>query len=75
AGVASVDDVRAAVQTAAGSPLTLGIERDGSASSVSVTPRLTDVNGQQQWLLGVGLTLSFDLPVDVKIQINNVGGP
>ncbi len=33
------------------------------------------MNGQQQWLLGVGLTLSFDLPVDVKIQINNVGGP
>lgn len=73
--VASVDDVRSAVQTAGGSALTLGVDRSGTSSSVSVTPRLTDVNGQQQWLLGVGLTLSFDLPVDVKIQINNVGGP
>lgn len=73
--VASVADIRSAVQAGGGAPVDLGIDRSGAQSSVSVTPRLTDVNGQQQWLLGVGLTLSFDLPVDVKIQINNVGGP
>ena len=73
--VASVTDIRAAVQAGGGAPVSLGIDRNGAQSSVSVTPRLTDVNGQQQWLLGVGLTLTFDLPVDVKIQINNVGGP
>ncbi|SIR46633.1 PDZ domain-containing protein [Microbacterium sp. RURRCA19A] len=75
APVASVADIRSAVQAGGGAPVELGIERDGAQSSVSVTPRRTDVDGQQQWLLGVGLTLSFDLPVDVKIQINNVGGP
>jgi len=75
APVASVADIRSAVQAGGGAPVELGIERDGAQSSVSVTPRLTDVDGQQQWLLGVGLTLNFDLPVDVKIQINNVGGP
>lgn len=75
APVAGIDDVRAAVQSGSGAPVTLGIDRNGTDSSVSVTPRLSDVNGQQQWLLGVGLTLGFDLPVDVKIQINNVGGP
>ncbi|WP_278101958.1 PDZ domain-containing protein [Microbacterium proteolyticum] len=73
--VASVTDIRSAVQAGGGAPVTLGIDRGGAQSSVSVTPRLTDVDGQQQWLLGVGLTLTFDLPVDVKIQINNVGGP
>ena len=75
APAASVADIRSAVQAGGGAPVELGIERDGAQSSVSVTPRLTDVDGQQQWLLGVGLTLNFDLPVDVKIQINNVGGP
>ena len=73
--VTTVDEVRSAVQTGAGAPVSLAIDRNGAESSVSVTPRLSDVNGQQQWLLGVGLTLGFDLPVDVKIQINNVGGP
>lgn len=73
--VASVTDIRSAVQAGGGAPVTLGIDRGGAQSSVSVTPRLTDVDGQQQWLLGVGLTLTFDLPVGVKIQINNVGGP
>ncbi|MCC4249454.1 MULTISPECIES: YlbL family protein [Microbacterium] len=75
APVANVEEMRAAVQTGAGAPVTLGIDRDGTESSVSVTPRLTDVNGEQQWLLGVGLTLGFDLPVDVQIRLNNVGGP
>jgi PDZ domain-containing protein len=73
--VTTVDEVRSAVQTGAGAPVSLAIDRNGAESSVSVTPRLSDVNGQQQWLLGVGLSLGFDLPVDVKIQINNVGGP
>ncbi|KQT72623.1 YlbL family protein [Microbacterium sp. Leaf436] len=76
-GVAApnVDAVRAAVQAAAGAPVTIGYERDGAAGTVEITPRQTDVNGQQQYLLGVGLMLSFDLPVDVKIQLNDVGGP
>lgn len=73
--VSSVEEVRAAVQSGEGAPVTLGIEREGAETSVSVTPRWGEVNGQQQWLLGVGLTAAFDLPVDVKIQINNVGGP
>lgn len=71
----NVDAVRAAVQAAAGAPVTIGYERDGAAGTVEITPRQTDVNGQQQYLLGVGLMLSFDLPVDVKIQLNDVGGP
>lgn len=73
--VSSVEEVRAAVQSGEGAPVTLGIEREGAETSVSVTPRWGEVNGQQQWLLGVGLTAAFDLPVDVEIQINNVGGP
>ncbi|KTS80421.1 ATP-dependent serine peptidase containing a PDZ domain protein, partial [Microbacterium testaceum] len=38
-------------------------------------PRQGDVNGQQQWLVGISLALGFDLPVDVKIQLNDIGGP
>ncbi len=73
--VTSVDGIRSKVQDAAGAPVTIGYERGGVAGSVSVTPRRTDTDGQTQYLLGVGLMISFDLPVDVKIQLNDVGGP
>ncbi|WP_295835840.1 S16 family serine protease [uncultured Microbacterium sp.] len=72
----SVDAVRSAVQDAAGAPVTVGFERDGKASTAQVTPRASAAgDGTQQYLLGVGLVVSFDLPVDVTIQLNDVGGP
>ncbi|MFN3950349.1 PDZ domain-containing protein [Microbacterium sp.] len=76
-GVAAstVDAVRGAVQAAAGAPVTVAYERDGTPATVSITPRETETDGQKQWLLGVVLQQSFDLPVDVKIQLNDVGGP
>ena len=75
AAVSTIDDVRAAVQKSAGAAVTVGYERDGTASTVQITPRQTEVDGQAQYLLGVGLMMTFDLPVDVKIQLNDVGGP
>ena len=72
---ANVDAVRATVQAAAGAPVTVAYTRDDAPGTVTVTPKQTEVDGQQQWLLGIGLQESFDLPVDVKIQLNDVGGP
>ncbi|SDO83223.1 PDZ domain-containing protein [Microbacterium sp. ru370.1] len=72
---ANVDAVRGAVQAAAGAPVTVGYTRGDSPATVTVTPKRTEVDGQEQWLLGIGLQESFDLPVDVKIQLNDVGGP
>ncbi|MFJ4039211.1 PDZ domain-containing protein [Microbacterium sp. NPDC090007] len=73
--VTSVEGVRSAVQDAAGAPVTIGFDREGTARMAEVTPQPTDVDGEQQYLLGVGLSISFDLPVDVQIQLNDVGGP
>lgn len=71
----NVDEVRTAVQAAAGAPVVLGIERDDQAQEVTVTPQEGAIGGEPQWLLGVTLGLAFDLPVDVTIQLNNIGGP
>lgn len=73
--VTSVEAIRSKVQDAAGAAVTIGYERSGIPGSVQVTPQEADVDGQMQYLLGVGLMISFDLPVDVKIQLNDVGGP
>nr|WP_246383544.1 S16 family serine protease [Microbacterium proteolyticum] len=73
--VTSVEGIRSKVQDAAGGPVAVGFERDGIPGSAQVTPRETTADGQTQYLLGVGLGISFDLPVDVTIQLNDVGGP
>jgi PDZ domain-containing protein len=72
--IESVDGT-ATPTAAGGQPVTFGIDRDGTPTTVTVTPRQGDVNGQQQWLVGISLALGFDLPVDVKIQLNDIGGP
>lgn len=73
--VTSAQQVRDAVTASNGAPVDFGIERDGVRSDVSVTPKEETVNGQEQLLVGVQLTTDFDLPVNVTIQLDNVGGP
>ncbi|GAA1676800.1 S16 family serine protease [Microbacterium lacus] len=58
-----------------GAPVDLAIQRDGGARTVSVTPRSTEIDGEQVWLLGIQLTNDYEFPIDVTIQLNNVGGP
>jgi PDZ domain-containing protein len=53
------------------SPASIGIERGGAASEVQVTP--ADNNGTA--VIGVELSSDYDFPFDVKIQLENVGGP
>lgn len=69
------DALRAQIQKAAGSPVTLSIERDGTRLEVPVTAHKTTTNGATTWLLGITLQQSYQFPIDVKLQLNNVGGP
>jgi PDZ domain-containing protein len=56
-----------------GSTITLGITRDGAPMDVPiVTGTRSDGNGA---LIGVYIDPTFDFPVDVKIQIDGIGGP
>lgn len=67
--------LRELVQESQGEPMNLDILRDGEPASVSVTPAATTVGGQTEWLIGVTLVTDYDFPIDVTIQLNNVGGP
>lgn len=73
--ITTADQLRTIVNHAAGSPIELGIVRDGTPSKVSVTPKKTTVDGRDVWLIGVTLTNDFVFPIQVTIQLNNVGGP
>ncbi|MCV2394509.1 PDZ domain-containing protein [Actinotalea sp. M2MS4P-6] len=54
-----------------GDTVTLQITRDGAPTDVDVTT--TELDGRA--LLGVLIDPVFDFPVDVSIQIENIGGP
>jgi len=70
--VTSVDALRAAVKAnGTGKPAELGIVRDGAATTVSLTP----IESQGQVVLGIGAGMDYTFPFDVKIQLDNVGGP
>lgn len=67
--LAVVQEVLAAGQ---GAPVTVGILRDGAAQDVVITP----VQGADgRFLLGVLLKYSYTFPFEIKISLENVGGP
>jgi PDZ domain-containing protein len=70
--VRSIQALRDAVKkNGAGKPAELGIVRDGAASTVAITP----TESQGQVVIGIGAGMDYTFPFDVKIQLNNVGGP
>ena len=73
--VTGVGELREIVADGEGAPVELVILRDGEKQTVPVTPTETQVDGETAWLIGITLMNDFDFPIDVTIQLNNVGGP
>ena len=73
--VADASDLRTVINEGEGAPVALLIEREGEEQTVEVTPKETTVDGQTLWLIGVNLITDYEFPIDVTIQLNNVGGP
>ncbi|MGA8255914.1 MAG: S16 family serine protease [Nocardioides sp.] len=74
-GVKAVDDKRLRQLIAdgeAGTPLEIGIERDGEKKTVRITP----VQQDGRLLIGITPGYNYDFPFDVTINISpNIGGP
>lgn len=70
--VYSVDELRAAVrENGGGTPASLLVVRDGEEQVIEVTP----VERDGSVVLGVGVRMDYEFPVDVELQLDNVGGP
>ena len=52
-------------------PASIVLVRDGVEQTVEVTP--VDRNGTA--VLGVGVRMEYEFPIDVELQLDNVGGP
>lgn len=70
--VHSIDELRRAVrENGADAPATLSIVRDGVPTTVEVVP----VERDGTVVLGVGVRMDYEFPIDVELQLDNVGGP
>lgn len=70
--VKSVQALRDAIaKNGTDSQAQIGILRDGAASTVGITP----VESSGRAVLGIGAGMDYTFPFDVKIQLDNVGGP
>ena len=70
--ITSMSVVQAELSAGAGAPVVVGIDRNGSTTSVTVTPTR---NASDRYVLGILLSSDFTFPFDVKISLDNVGGP
>lgn len=75
AAVISASSLRESIQDAGGDPVDLTVLRDGDEQQVEITPELSGEGDDRTWLVGITLTTEYDFPIDVTIQLDNVGGP
>ncbi len=73
--VTDTETLRGIINDGGGDPVALTIERDGRERTVEVTPRQSEVDGQTLWLVGITTLHDYNFPIDVTIQLDNVGGP
>ncbi|MFU8946428.1 PDZ domain-containing protein [Mycetocola zhadangensis] len=58
------------------SPAVFGIVRGGVPMNISITPTpATAADGTETGIIGIATKMVYDFPIDVTIQLDNVGGP
>ncbi|MBN9213229.1 MAG: ATP-dependent serine peptidase containing a PDZ domain protein [Microbacterium sp. SCN 70-200] len=73
--ITETDELRSIINAGEGAPVELTVERAGETLTETVTPTLATVDGKDTWLIGVTTLHDYDFPIDVTIQLDNVGGP
>ncbi len=61
------------IATGGDEPLRVGIERDGEPVDVELAPTIPD--GATEPLIGATVATDFELPSEVEIQLEDIGGP
>jgi Lon-like protease len=70
--VHAVEELRTAVrENGTATPANLLVVRDGVEQTIAVTP----VEREGTVVIGVGVRMHYEFPIDVELQLDNVGGP
>ncbi|MGW9111944.1 YlbL family protein [Microbacterium sp. NPDC055683] len=73
--VSDVEGLKEIIAAGEGDAVVLTIQRDGAEQDVEIVPDEVEADGETSWAIGVYLTTAFDFPIDVTIQLEDVGGP
>ena len=69
--VVSFDELKGQIQLSEGAPMILEVIRDGQPLSLEITPEKRDTD----WVIGAMVGYTYDFPVDIQLQLGDVGGP
>lgn len=69
--VESIEDLQQRIQDSKGESLEIEVIRDGESISYSLTPEKSD----DRYLIGVMVGYTYDFPIEIDLQLGNVGGP
>jgi PDZ domain-containing protein len=69
--VATYEELREQIQLAKGDTVVIKVLRDGQEKLFELTPEKKD----DSWVIGAMVGYVYDFPVDIKLQLGDVGGP
>lgn len=69
--VATFEELRGEIQLTEGAPILIEVERAGELMSFEIVPEQRD----EAWVIGAMIGYTYDFPVNVQLQLGDVGGP
>lgn len=71
AEIQTIEQLRNQIQLAAGDPVAITVERNGQLEEFEVTPEFDGEN----YLAGILVGYTYQFPIEVQLQLADVGGP
>jgi PDZ domain-containing protein len=69
--VVSFDELKGQIQLSEGQPMIIEVIRDSQPLSLEITPEKRETD----WVIGAMVGYTYDFPVDIQLQLGDVGGP
>ena len=69
--VATYEELREQIQLSEGNNVVIKVQRDGKPMEFELTPELKD----DSWVIGAMVGYVYDFPVEIELQLGDVGGP
>ena len=69
--VVSFDELKSQIQLSEGQPMIIEVIRDSQPLSLEIAPEKRETD----WVIGAMVGYTYDFPVDIQLQLGDVGGP